>query len=213
MNSWAACGSQVVKDLLKVGPMLNAIDADGNGALHLAAQDGHADIVALLKEHGVVDGLPNLEGLSPADLARTAGHAAIARTLAEGATRKACHDGTPLLVKSVAKLDMDVPVELAAHVEQLQYAQWWKAMEPILASSLTVLGRTMLGHPLQDDEVPAAIWDLVELALQSYKSGTAPTRRDLEGAVQRACKQVPNGTYLGSTIRFLLRKHSCPADL
>lgn len=66
---------------------------------------------------------------------------------------------------------------------------------------------------LQVDEVPAPIWDLVELALQSYKSGAAPARTELDGAIKRACKQVPNGTYLGSTVRFLLRKHSCPADL
>ena len=86
---------QVVKELLRVGPSLNAIDADGNGALHLAAQDGHAAIVTLLKERGVVDGLPNLQGQCPADLARAAGHAAIARALAEGAVRKVRCDYPP----------------------------------------------------------------------------------------------------------------------
>jgi ankyrin repeat protein len=70
--------------------MLHAIDADGCGALHLAAQDGHADIIRLLKEHGVVDGLPDLKGRCPSDLARQNGHAAVARTLAEGAVSKVC---------------------------------------------------------------------------------------------------------------------------
>lgn len=81
---------QVVQELLRVGPMLNAIDADGCSALHLAAQDGRADIVRLLKEHGCVDGLPDLKGRCPSDLARLHGHAAIARTLAEGAVSKVC---------------------------------------------------------------------------------------------------------------------------
>ena len=71
-----------------MGPMLNAIDADGCSALHLAAQDGRADIARLLKEHGAVDGLPDLKGRCPSDLARQNGHAALARTLAEGAVSK-----------------------------------------------------------------------------------------------------------------------------
>ena len=72
----------------EVGPVLNAIDADGCSALHLAAQDGHAGAVRLLKEHGIVDGLPNLAGRCPADLARQHGHAAIAKGLKEGAVSK-----------------------------------------------------------------------------------------------------------------------------
>ncbi len=35
---------QVVEELLKAGPALNAIDADGCSALHLAAQDGHLEV-------------------------------------------------------------------------------------------------------------------------------------------------------------------------
>ena len=81
--------AQVVAELLDVGPVLNAIDADGCSALHLAAQDGHAAVVRQLKEHGIVDGLPNLAGCCPADLARQHGHARIAKVLAEGAVSKA----------------------------------------------------------------------------------------------------------------------------
>ena len=39
---------QVVEELLKPGPALNAIDADGCSALHLAAQDGHLEVCILL---------------------------------------------------------------------------------------------------------------------------------------------------------------------
>lgn len=108
------CGwaGQVVRELLRVGPCLNAIDADGNGALHLAAQDGHADIVALLKDAGIVDGLPNLGGFSPADLARANGHAAIARSLAEDATRKVRS------ANSGARLDLDALVVLTVRLLQ-----------------------------------------------------------------------------------------------
>ncbi len=35
---------QVVEELLRAGPALNAIDADGCTALHLAAQDGHLEV-------------------------------------------------------------------------------------------------------------------------------------------------------------------------
>ena len=48
-------------------------------------QDGHFDVVRTLLEHGVVDGLPDLKGRMPADLARLNGHAALARILNEGA--------------------------------------------------------------------------------------------------------------------------------
>lgn len=39
---------QVVEELLKAGPAVNAIDADGCSALHLAAQDGHLEVSILL---------------------------------------------------------------------------------------------------------------------------------------------------------------------
>lgn len=93
--------SQVVKELLDVGPMLNAIDADGCSALHLAAQDGHAAAVRLLKEHGIVDGLPNLAGRCPSDLARQHGHVAIAKKLAEGAVMKVRRTICPGLVPCI----------------------------------------------------------------------------------------------------------------
>jgi ankyrin len=74
----------VVEELLKARPALNAIDADGCNALHLAAQDGHMDIVRVLLKHGAIDGLPDRRGHTPADLARLNGHAAVARVLKEG---------------------------------------------------------------------------------------------------------------------------------
>lgn len=45
-------------------------------------------VVRLLLEYGVVDGLPDLSGRTPADLARLNGHGAIAKILNEGATVK-----------------------------------------------------------------------------------------------------------------------------
>lgn len=40
-------------------------------------------------EHGSVDGLPDLQGRTPADLARLNGHTTVAKVLNEGATIKA----------------------------------------------------------------------------------------------------------------------------
>ena len=45
-------------------------------------------VVRVLLEHGAVDGLPDLRGRTPADLARSNGHAAVAKVLNEGATLK-----------------------------------------------------------------------------------------------------------------------------
>lgn len=42
----------------------------------------------MLLEHGAVDGLPDLRGRNPADLARSNGHTAVAKVLNEGATLK-----------------------------------------------------------------------------------------------------------------------------
>ena len=42
----------------------------------------------MLLEHGAVDGLPEVHGRTPADLARSNGHAAVAKVLNEGATLK-----------------------------------------------------------------------------------------------------------------------------
>ena len=46
-------------------------------------------VVKLLLEHGIVDRLPDLQGRTPADLARLNGHSAVAKLLNEGATVKA----------------------------------------------------------------------------------------------------------------------------
>jgi hypothetical protein len=66
---------------------------------------------------------------------------------------------------------------------------------------------------VQANEVPGGIWDLVELALQARGSSRAPTRAELDAAIERACKETRPGTYLGSTLRFLLKRHGCPADI
>ena len=65
---------------------------------------------------------------------------------------------------------------------------------------------------LQGNEVPEGIWELVQLALQAYNSAQAPSRAELDAAIQHACRETKTGTYLGSTLRFLLEKHGCPAD-
>ena len=65
---------------------------------------------------------------------------------------------------------------------------------------------------VQEEAVPDGIWELVELALQARRSGSAPQPAQLDAAVQQACAETKAGTYLGSTLRFLLRKHGCLAD-
>ena len=63
----------------------------------------------------------------------------------------------------------------------------------------------------QSNVVPDGVWELVELALQAYSSAQAPSKAELDAAIQHACRETRTGTYLGSTLRFLLKKHGCPA--
>lgn len=70
----------------------------------------------------------------------------------------------------------------------------------------------MMPLMLQSNVVPDGIWELLELALQAYNSARAPSKADLDAAIQHACRETKTGTYMGSTLRFLLKKHGCPAS-
>ena len=57
-----------IRMLLERGADVNAVLDDGNGALHIAALRGAADLVALLEEHGADSSLKNGAGQTPLDL-------------------------------------------------------------------------------------------------------------------------------------------------
>ena len=74
-----------------------------------------------------------------------------------------------------------------------------------------VLAKKQMVLLLQSNVVPDGIWELVELALQVYSSAQAPSKAELDAAIQHACRETRSGTYMGSTLSFLLEKHGCPA--
>jgi ankyrin repeat protein len=85
LNS-AAAGrhADVVAVLLQAGADPDASDASGFRPLHAAAQNGDLDSVTLLLEAGADPGIAAADGSTAADLARAAGHTAVADRI-EGA--------------------------------------------------------------------------------------------------------------------------------
>jgi ankyrin repeat protein len=73
---------QAVKDHLRSGVDINALDRYGQTALMLAAHQGHVEIVQLLVEHGADLNVTAKYTLSALMLAVVAGHKNIARLLA-----------------------------------------------------------------------------------------------------------------------------------
>src|SRR5207245_2705282 len=72
--------------LIAAGARVNHRQSSGYTALHEAAAIGNADVVRLLLDSGAQPDVRNTEGQTPADLAREAGHAALADGL-EAAAR------------------------------------------------------------------------------------------------------------------------------
>ena len=72
---------QVVTLLLEAGACVNAIDAGGCTALHLAAQDGHHRIARLLLQHEATQDALDRQGRTASDLAREHSHARVTETL------------------------------------------------------------------------------------------------------------------------------------
>ena len=75
-----------INEILRKYPdYLNARDFHGNTPLHYAALEGNTGIVRfLLSKTGIDRFAANNKGETPADFADSAGHANIARTIAEG---------------------------------------------------------------------------------------------------------------------------------
>jgi ankyrin repeat protein len=67
-----------VRLLLERGADADAVNLDGNLALHGAAEAGQVETVRLLLPRTRAPGLKNRQGKSPADLARERGHDAAA---------------------------------------------------------------------------------------------------------------------------------------
>src|SRR5206468_511565 len=72
--------------LIAAGARVNHRQSSASMALHEAAAIGNADVVRLLLDSGAQPDVRNTEGQTPADLAREAGHAALADGL-EAAAR------------------------------------------------------------------------------------------------------------------------------
>ena len=71
-----SCGMtfRIVTDLLDAGADLNLPGEDGYTPLHHAASHGHLEIIGLLLCHGALTTLVDIDGRTPADIARILNH-------------------------------------------------------------------------------------------------------------------------------------------
>jgi len=88
LHAAAAGGADttVVRRLVAAGARVNHRQSGGYTALHEVAAIGNADVARLLLDAGAEADARNTEGRTPGDLARAAGHAALADAL-DGAVR------------------------------------------------------------------------------------------------------------------------------
>ena len=81
-----------VFEALKTGVSPNAVDAHGRSGLHMAAGNGHTEVVKLLVEKGATVGLENAEGSTPLHWACLNGHVKIVEYLLDkGAKLSSCN--------------------------------------------------------------------------------------------------------------------------
>ncbi|MFI4983794.1 MAG: ankyrin repeat domain-containing protein [Rickettsiales bacterium] len=71
--------TSVVKELLNEGANQDALNRDGNSAYHLAALNGHEEVLTLLDKKFI--NVKNKYGLMPVDLAKSQHHETTARLL------------------------------------------------------------------------------------------------------------------------------------
>jgi uncharacterized protein len=89
LHAAAAGGADttVMRQLVAAGARVNHRQSGGYTALHEVAAIGNADVARLLLDAGAEADARNTEGRTPGDLAREAGHAALADAL-DGAVRR-----------------------------------------------------------------------------------------------------------------------------
>lgn len=63
---------------------INDTDKDGNSPLHLAAQNGHSDVIKYLLKCGAAVDDKNAKGLTPVDCAASSGHTDAVKALLWG---------------------------------------------------------------------------------------------------------------------------------
>ena len=76
-----ATTEEIVAALVDSGVDVDATDQSGNTALHRVAEDGEEVVVQALLKVGVKSGVKNKAGKTPLDLAKAAGHKAVATLL------------------------------------------------------------------------------------------------------------------------------------
>jgi ankyrin repeat protein len=91
LHAAAAGGADaaVMRRLIVAGAGVDHRQSGGFTALHEVAAIGSADVARVLLDAGPQPDAPNADGQTPAELARTAGHAALADILADAARRRA----------------------------------------------------------------------------------------------------------------------------
>lgn len=83
-----------VKDLMRKGTPLNALNGSGEAPLHTAAWFGRTEIVKLLLANGANPELKKADGASPLDLASGRNHPEIVALLNEAISKKPAPKGT-----------------------------------------------------------------------------------------------------------------------
>jgi len=72
---------EMARTLIESGADVNAASGEGWTPMHYAAHNGDVETVQYLRQRGVLAGLPNRDGKTPAQLARERGHTGLAEQL------------------------------------------------------------------------------------------------------------------------------------
>jgi hypothetical protein len=142
---------EAIKVLAKLGVNKEAKDADGDTALHLAANSGHVEAIEVLAQLGVNKEGKNTNGLTPLHWAAVEGHVEAIKVLAQLGVNKdaqntdgwtalhlVAHTGHVEAIKALAELgvqldaqtaDGETPLKLSIRMRHHQAAQLLRQLE------------------------------------------------------------------------------------